>query len=152
MPSNARFHPHVCDPLPRSLVKVLAVFVILAPLAAMSAPQEAATQPALEVIDSSRVHLSAVHIHERDGVLTLRGRASRLIARRGLIPGAVKVTLLDAQGQILASTIAKPMRPNHQSRFADFFVQLKESDFAAPDIAEPFAGTRVQVAAVPASR
>ena len=152
MPSHSRFHLRALTPLPLSLVKRLTALVILVPLAAMSAPQEEAIRPALEVIDSSRAHLSAVRLSEHDGVLTLRGRVSRSIARRGFIPGAVKVTLLDAEGQTLANKMTSPMRPNRQSRFGKFFVQLDESELAVANVADPFAGTRVQVAAVPETR
>jgi hypothetical protein len=114
----------------------------LVPVAALAAAEVKDAGPVLEVIDSSRVHLSAVRLSEADGVVTLRGRASRPIASRGFIPGAVRVSLHDASGNRLATSTVRPMRPNSHARYGKFFVQL-----ATPDPMPE--GTRVRVAAVP---
>lgn len=120
----------------------LALLTFVGAAAAASGHQQGA--PALEVVDSSRLHLSDVRLSQSDEQLTLRGRAARPVARRGLIPGAVRVTLLDAAGQPLVTRTVRPMRPNRQATFARFFVQLAKPD-SMPE------GARVLVAAVPAA-
>jgi hypothetical protein len=120
-------------------IRALSLLALLAPVAVTAAQD---VRPTLIVSDSQRVQLSAVRLSQNHDQLTLRGRASRLIPRRGFIPGAVQVRLQDASGQTLATRTVRPMRPNRQARYSDFFVQLPKPD-PMP------AGAQVRVAAVP---
>lgn len=114
---------------------------ILIPGSVVLAGQGQDARPSIEVTDSQRLHLYAVRLRTNDQVLILRGRAARPIPSRGFIPGAVRVTLLDASGQSLATRVTKPMRPNNHSTFGDFFVQIPTPDGQSLD------GARVLVAA-----
>ncbi|WPL16384.1 hypothetical protein Thiowin_01338 [Thiorhodovibrio winogradskyi] len=136
-----RLLPSLTVPLPH-IIHGLSLLVLLAPVAVVSAAEVRDSRPVLEVRDSQRVHLSAVRLSQDNDQLTLRGRASRPIARRGFIPGAVQVSLHDPSGQTLATRTIRPMRPNRQARFSDFFVQLPKPD-PMPT------GTQVRVVAVP---
>lgn len=126
------------------LIRALSLLALLTPVAAALANDMPDSRPALSVSDSQRVRLSAVRLSQSDDTLTLRGRASRPIPHRGFIPGAVRVSLHDGSGQTLETRTVRPMRPNRQARFSDFFVQLPKP--------HPMpAGAEVRVAAVPNS-
>lgn len=126
----------------RTWLRGLIILACVMPGTLAAAGHAPLVRPVIEVLDSSQVHLSALYLRERDGRLTLRGRASRLLPQRGFIPGAVRITLHNAAGDTLATRTVRPMRANRQAHFGQFYVELPRSA-ALPE------HSLIRVAAVP---
>lgn len=95
----------------------------------MSATPEAAnpsTSLSVERSSSGRFTVGFVQV-EPDAVkdvLTVRGTVRPRIPARGAIPGQVHITVLDADGHILAETDTSLSRRNRQAQSAHFHAQL----------------------------
>jgi len=78
----------------------------------------------IEEVTSDRFTMERVRVRRGADALSVSGDVSRVIPRRGFIPGQVEVRLVGPDGALLAADSATPMRRNRQARSAHFFVRL----------------------------
>jgi hypothetical protein len=78
----------------------------------------------IEEVTSDRFTMERVRVRRDADALSVSGDVSRVVPRRGFIPGQVEVRLVGPDGAVLAADSATPMRRNRQARAAHFFVRL----------------------------
>ncbi|MBK5963943.1 hypothetical protein CCR95_07545 [Thiocystis minor] len=78
----------------------------------------------IERIASHRFEVALVQARPDKGAISVRGTVTPRIARRGAIPGYVRITLIGPDGTQLAETYASPMRRNRQAQSAYFNARL----------------------------
>jgi hypothetical protein len=78
----------------------------------------------IERATSNRYDFSRISVESAAGSISVSGEVARAIPHRGLIPGKVRLSMFDADGQLLEQTEVKPMRRNRQDRSAHFYARL----------------------------
>ena len=103
---------------------MLALGMILGPACANQPLSERADGITVERVTSSHYAFSRVRVEPGADSLTVSGEVARVIQRRGLIPGKVRIALIAADGQLLEQTEVQPMRRNRQDQSAHFYARL----------------------------
>ncbi|NEX17853.1 MAG: hypothetical protein C1943_14850 [Halochromatium sp.] len=85
----------------------------------------------VEHLSSSRYDVSRVRVKHDLESIRVSGEVARVIPQRGMIPGKVRISLIDADGQLLEQAMVKPMRRNRQDQSAHFYARL-----ATPTVVE----------------
>jgi len=103
---------------------MLALGMILGPACANQPLSARADGITVERLTSSHYEFSRVRVEPAADSLTVSGEVKRLIQRRGLIPGQVRIALIAVDGQLLEQTEVQPMRRNRQDQSAHFYARL----------------------------
>ncbi|GAB0147809.1 MULTISPECIES: hypothetical protein [Marichromatium] len=94
-------------------------------LLAVSTLPLAAERPRVDTVDSARVAFGLVQAETETSGVHVHGTLAQRIPHRGAVPGAIRVQVLDAQGQVLAERDVAPMRRNRQALSAHFNTHLE---------------------------
>jgi hypothetical protein len=113
------------DRVPTAAAAALAGLLSLSASACTAMPvASSGSELGIEEVTSDRFIIERVRVRRGANALSVSGDVSRVIRRRGFIPGQVEVRLVGPDGALLAEDSATPMRRNRQARSAHFFVHL----------------------------
>jgi hypothetical protein len=92
---------------------------------------------AIETSAARRYEVHRVQVRRAAGALSVSGDIEHVPPARILVPGKVEVSVVGADGAVLAQALTTPMRANPQARDAHFYVRLPVA---------PPAGSAVRIA------
>ncbi|MBK5938746.1 hypothetical protein [Halochromatium roseum] len=110
---------------------LIALSVVLGPACANQPLSDRTDALVVERATSSRYHFSRVRVEPGAGSISVSGELARVIPHRGMIPGKVRISLLDADGELLEQTEVAPMRGNRQDLAAHFHARLSAASGTA---------------------
>lgn len=106
---------------------MLALATIVGPACANQPLSDRADGLTVERVSSSYYDFSRVWVEPDVDSISISGEVARVIPRRGMIPGKVRISLIGADGQLLEQTEVTPMRRNRQDQSAHFYARFETS-------------------------